>query len=80
MTRTSAELALYATLGRDRLTAAMNRFKAVARIRQRAVHDGGERVSEITLFQRLAEPDFLNVGRLGGNQLFTHEDLASRLW
>ena len=35
--------------------AAMHRLQPVARIRQRAVHDGRERVGEIALFQRLAQ-------------------------
>jgi hypothetical protein len=32
----------------------MDRLEAVARIWKRAVHNGRERVSEITLFKRLA--------------------------
>ena len=35
--------------------APMHRLEPVARIRQRAVHDGRERIREIALFQRLAQ-------------------------
>ena len=43
--------------------APMHRLQAVAGIRQRAMHDGRERVSEIALFQRIAQHDLVNFGR-----------------
>ena len=43
----------------------MDRLQAVARIRQRAVHDGGERIGEIALFERVAQGDLLDVGGSG---------------
>ena len=39
----------------------MDRLQAVARIRQRPVHDGGERVGEIALLQRILEIDGLDL-------------------
>ncbi len=45
----------------------VHRLQPVARIRQRPVHDGGERVGEIALFQRLAQRDRLDVRRFGRN-------------
>ena len=57
--------------------APVHRLQAVARIRQRAVHDGGERIGEIALFQRLAQRHLVNFGRfLRRNQSFSH---AARL-
>ena len=51
----------------------MDRLEAVARIRQRAVHDGGERVGEIALFQRLAQRNVLHVARVfRGNHFGCH--------
>ena len=55
---------------------AVHRLEAVARVRQRAVHDGGQRVSEIALLQRLAQCDFLDVRGFGRNQTLAH---AARL-
>src|SRR6202040_1828249 len=55
--------------------APMDRLEAIARIRERAVHDGGERVSEITLFKRLAQRDLVYRTRLGGNHLLIHGSL-----
>ena len=52
--------------------AAVYRLEAVARIGQRAVHDRGERVSEIALFQRLAQRDLFDVAFVGGNQSLSH--------
>ena len=54
--------------------AAMHRLQAVARIRQRAVHDGRERVGEIALFQRLAQLNLVNFRRFRRNQSFSHGD------
>ncbi len=53
--------------------APMHRLQAVARIGQRAMHDGGERVGEIALLERLAQRDLLDLAPVWGNQLFTHE-------
>ena len=47
--------------------APMHRLEAVARVRQRAVHDGGERVGEIALLQRLAQRDLLHVAAGAGS-------------
>ena len=49
--------------------AAVHRLEPVARIRQRAVHDGGERVGEIALLQRLAQRDLLDLALSGGISL-----------
>ena len=38
----------------------MHRLQPVAHVGQRAVHDGGERISEVALFQRLAQIDGLD--------------------
>ena len=46
--------------------AAVHRFQPVARVGQRAVHDGGQRVGEIALLQRLAQRDFLDLRRCPG--------------
>ena len=58
--------------------AAMHRLQPVARIGQRAVHDGGQRVGEIALLQRLAQRDFLHLAPFGGNHLFAHDDWLLR--
>ena len=52
----------------------VHRLEPVARIRQRAVHDGGERVCEIALFQRIAQRDLFDrtARRRRRNQLFAH--------
>ena len=50
----------------------MHRLEPVARIRQRAVHDGGERIGEIALLERVAQRDVLDVPGWRGNQLFAH--------
>ena len=57
--------------------AAVHRLQPVARIGQRPVHDGGERIGEIALLQRLAQRDFLHLAPVGGNQLFAHDDMAT---
>ncbi len=54
--------------------AAMHRLEAVAGIGQRAVHDRRERVSEVTLFQRLAQLNLVNLRGLRRNQSFSHGD------
>jgi hypothetical protein len=53
--------------------APVHRLETVARIRERTVHDGRERVREIALLQRLAERDFLHLAPFGGNHLFAHD-------
>ena len=58
--------------------APVHRLEPVARIRQRPVHDGGERVGEIALFQRLAQRDRLHVRRFGRNQPFAHAGSVQR--
>ena len=47
-------------------------FEPVARVGQRAMHDGGQRISEIALFQRLAQRNFLDAARFGGNHFLIH--------
>ena len=44
--------------------AAMDGFEPVAGVRQRASHDGRQRIGEIALFQRLAQIDGLRFGQL----------------
>jgi hypothetical protein len=56
----------------------MDGFQAVPRVRKRAVHDGRERISEITLFKRLAQRDLVHRTRLGGNRLLIHGSPALR--
>ena len=41
--------------------APVDRLQPVARVRQRPVHDGGERVGEIALLQRVLEIDVLDL-------------------
>ena len=52
--------------------AAVHGLEPVARVGQRAVHDGGERVGEIALFQRRAQRDLFDLAFFGGNQSFVH--------
>src|SRR5436190_17012819 len=52
--------------------AAMDGLEPVARIRKRAMHDGRERISEITLLKRLAQRNLVHRTGLGGNHLLTH--------
>ena len=47
-------------------------LEAVAHVGQRAVHDGGERVGEIALLQRILELDGLDGGGRGENRGFGH--------
>ena len=42
---------------------AMHRLQPVARIRERARHDGGERIGQVTFRKRAAEGRFLDAGR-----------------
>ena len=52
---------------------AMHRLQPVARIGQRALHDGRERISEVALLERLAERDLLDVAGIRRNRLFSHD-------
>ncbi len=53
--------------------APVHRLEPVARIGQRPVHDGRERIGEVALLERLAQRDLLDVAVLvGGNQPFAH--------
>ena len=52
---------------------AVNRLQSIARIGERAMHDGRERVVEIALFQRVAERDLLHTGRVG-NRFVVHAE------
>ena len=54
----------------------MHRLEPVARVRQRAVHDGRERIGEIALLERLAQRDFLHPLRIRGNHFLVHVSLA----
>ena len=57
----------------------VHRLQPVARIRQRAVHDGRQRIGEIALFQRIAQRDLLDrtARRRRRNQLFAHGPLIT---
>jgi hypothetical protein len=50
----------------------VHRLQPIARIRKRAIHDRGEGVGEIALFQRLAQSDLLDLAFFRGNQSFSH--------
>ncbi len=53
--------------------AAMHRLQPVAGVRQGAMHDGGEGISEIALLERIAQHDLVNFGRFFRRQLsFSH--------
>ncbi len=52
--------------------APMHGLEPVARVRQRAMHDGGERVSEIALLERFAQRDLLHAVRFGGSYFLVH--------
>ncbi len=41
--------------------AAVNRLQPIARVGQRPVHDGRERVSEVPLFQRITQRNSLDI-------------------
>ena len=53
-------------------------LQPVARIRQRAMHDGGQRIGEITLLERFAQCDLLHTTRFGRSYFLVHQ-LASFL-
>ena len=44
----------------------MNRLESVARVRERAAGDGGERVLQIALFQRFAQRNLFDIAVAGG--------------
>ena len=44
----------------------MHRLQPVAGIGQRAAHDGGQRIGEVALFQRITEVDDSPAGPRGG--------------
>src|SRR6266567_3529930 len=50
----------------------VNGLEPVARIRQRAPGDGGERVLEIALLQRLPQRNLLDLAVARGNQVLSH--------
>ncbi len=52
--------------------APMDRLEPVARVRQRASGNGGERVLEITFLQRVAQRDLFDPAVARGNQLLAH--------
>ena len=58
--------------------APVHRLEPVARVRQRAVHDGGQRVLEIALLERLAQRDLLHMAARRGNQLLAHAAWLAR--
>ena len=47
----------------------MHGLEAVARIRQRAVHDRGQRIGEIALFERVAQRDLFNLALVRGKSV-----------
>src|SRR5690606_30438698 len=51
---------------------AVHGLQAVAHVRQRAVHDGGQRVSQIPLLKRILEVHGRGLGR-GEDRLLAHE-------
>ena len=50
----------------------MHGLEPVAHVGQRAVHDGRERVSEVALFERLAQVDGLDRTSSGQNRFVAH--------
>jgi hypothetical protein len=51
---------------------AMHRLEAIARVRQRPVHDGRQRIGEVALLERFAQCDLLDLGGFGWNQSLAH--------
>jgi len=51
----------------------VHRLQSVARVRQRAAGDGGQRVLQIALFERLAQRDLFDAAGGWRNQLFAHD-------
>ena len=55
--------------------APVHRLQAVAGVRQRAVHDGRERISEVALLERVAQTNLMDLSRFfRRNQSFSHGD------
>ena len=52
--------------------APVHRLEAVAHVGQRPVHDGGQRIGQIALFQRILEADGLDGTGLAGNRRGAH--------
>ena len=60
--------------------AAVHRFEPIARVGQRPVHDGRQRIGEVALLERLAQRDFGNPARFRGNHFLVHgEEALARL-
>ena len=55
----------------------VHRFQTITYIRQSPVHDGRQRISEVTLFQRFAQIDFL-IGEFGGRSGLCHNWFIAR--
>ena len=55
----------------------MHRLEPVARIRQRATRDGGERILQIALFERLPQRNLFDFPVPGRNQLLAHAGSVS---
>ena len=54
--------------------AAVHRLQPVAHIGQRTVHDGGQRIGQVALFQRFLEVDLLDVlGAFGRGNVLAHD-------
>jgi hypothetical protein len=51
---------------------AVHRLETVARIGQSPIHDRGEGVCKVALFQRLPQRNLFNVTFFGGNQSLSH--------
>ncbi len=54
----------------------MHRLEPVAGVRQRAMHNGRQRIGEVTLLERLPQRDFLHPFRTWGNHFLVHIRLA----
>ena len=52
-------------------------LEAVARVWQRSARDGGERILEIALFERVTQRDLLHVGRIGNECASHRESIAN---
>ncbi len=58
--------------------AAVHRLQAVARVGQRPVHDGRQRVGEVALLERLAQRHVFDLALLGGNHFSSHGGVLIR--
>ena len=59
--------------------AAVDRLQPVARIGQRAMHDCGQRISEIALLERVLQRDILDVLVRRRNQPCSHRIRLARI-